>query len=121
MGKLKFTNFEEVNKKDKGEQKENQQEGSKEEKERYHDKTKVNDIQIEVKWDDGYHDYVIYLPQIDLEYAQEEKPEVADQVIRIGTDDPDKAKSHFIYAKKTANRVLNAYDLYQKIHDKLYD
>ncbi len=70
----------------------------------------VNGVDIVVKWDEGYDDYVIYLPQIEL--GKEEG--IYDQVIRL-TRKPEVAKQVFDFATKEAEKTKNVYDLFRSV------
>ena len=70
----------------------------------------VNGVEIVVEWDEGYDDYVIYLPQIEL--GKEEG--VHDQVIRL-TRKPEVAKQIFDFATKEAEKTKNVYNLFRSV------
>lgn len=84
---------------------------SEQEPKKYHEAATVNGTEISVGWDNGYRDYTIYFPQIDLN-AREEG--VHDQVLRI-TQRPDVAKKVFDYAVKLAQTEANVYNIYRKV------
>jgi hypothetical protein len=81
----------------------------------YNEQTNVNGIDIDVHWDGGYRDYVIYFPQIDLSHAWKNEKNVDDQVLRL-TRKPEVAKQVFDFAAKKANEVKNVYDLYREVN-----
>ena len=63
--------------------------------ERFNDQSMINGIDISVMWDDGYDDYVIYLPALPA----------ADQVIRLGTARRSEAITLFETAESIAAQV----------------
>jgi hypothetical protein len=75
----------------------------------------VNGVEIVVEWDNGYDDYVIYFPQIEIGEAASEKG-VHDQVLRI-TRKPDVAKLVFDYARQLAKKEPDVYKIYKRVED----
>jgi hypothetical protein len=82
---------------------------------KYEEQTNVNGIDIDVHWDNGYRDFVIYFPQIDLSHAWEKEKNVSDQVLRL-TRKPEVAKQVFDFAVKKAGEVKNVYDLFREVN-----
>ena len=80
----------------------------------YHEATTVNGVDISVGWDNGYNDYTIYFPQIDLSHAWENEEGVSDQVLRLSRR-PDVAKKVFDYAVQLAQTESNVYEIYRKV------
>ncbi len=81
---------------------------------RYFEKETINGIEIEVGWDNGYGDYTIYLPQIEIIGGEAEKRGISDQVLRI-SENPELAKKVFEFAKGAATQEKDAYDLYNRV------
>ena len=75
----------------------------------------INGIEIDCHWDDGYRDYVLYLPQIEMGDEATEKG-VDDQVFRI-SDDPEDAKKVFEFAKELAKTEKDIYKVYLMSED----
>lgn len=83
--------------------------------EKIHEKETVNGVEISVGWDDGYGDYTIYFPQIDISDEVRERG-IADQVIRISESAED-AKKVFEYAKGLAERGESIEVIYKKVEE----
>jgi hypothetical protein len=75
----------------------------------------VNGVKIVVEWDNGYDDYVIYFPQIEIGEAASEKG-IHDQTLRI-TRKPDVAKVVFDYACQLAKNESDVYKIYKSVED----
>ena len=73
---------------------------------------RVNGVDISVGWDNGYDDYTIYFPQIELSKVEG----VDDQVIRI-TRKPDVAKLVFDYACQLAKKQPDVYKIYKCVEE----
>ena len=82
-----------------------------ESQEKFLAKETINGINISVGWDQGYMDYTIYLPQIEVGH-----PGIPDQVIRISEEAED-AKKVFEFAKNEAGNSEDVYDLYHKVEN----
>ena len=76
----------------------------------------VNGIEINIHWDEGYNDFVIYFPQIEGLSEEAEKQRVPDQVIRSSRR-PEDAEQVFDYAKQLAETEKDVYKLYKKVED----
>ena len=81
----------------------------------YREETTVNGVEISIHWDNGYGDYVIYFPQIELGDTAYEKG-VSDQVLRI-SQKPEVAKQVFDYASKLAQTEKDVYEIYKKVDE----
>ena len=75
---------------------------------------KVNGIDIQVRWDGGYRDYVVYLPQIEIGSPRFVETGVLDQLIRIG-DHAETARSVFTKATELARTAVDAYQLMNQL------
>lgn len=69
----------------------------------------VNEIEINVRWDEGYENYVLYFPQIRI---RNEKG-VPDQLFRI-SQSPEDARRIFEKAKQLAAQKLDVYEVYKQ-------
>lgn len=88
------------------------------EKGHYFEKATVNDIDFSVAWDDGYRDYTIFFPQIELDenaYGQN----IFDQVLRIN-EDRETAKKVFDFVNQEAQQENDVYELYKKTENFIH-
>lgn len=76
----------------------------------YRDKATIDGTTISVGYDNGYGDYTLYFPQIEMYNDRG----VADQVLRV-TDDSEKAKEYFEKAKELARDGKDVYDIYKEL------
>lgn len=81
----------------------------------YLEETTINGKVISVGWDEGYNDYTIYFPQINIGDEAREKG-VYDQVIRI-SQNPKIAKEVFDFASKLAQTESDIYIIYKKVEE----
>lgn len=85
----------------------------------YLEQASVNGIDFSVGWDNGYRDYTIYFPQIEIgEKAYEQN--VPDQVIRISKN-REKAKKVFDFIKQEAQQEGDVYKLYKKAENFIHN
>jgi hypothetical protein len=82
---------------------------------KYHEATTVNGVDISVGWDNGYNDYTIYFPQIQIDEESSEKG-VYDQVIRL-TRRPEVAKQVFDYAVVQAKLTSDLHEIFKKVEE----
>lgn len=83
-----------------------------EEGEQYRESANVNGLQIEAGWDQGYGDYTIYLPQIQVG----KEPGIYDQVVRISEKAAD-AKNAFAFAKQLAEQGMSPEDIWVELKE----
>ena len=83
----------------------------------YYEKTTVNGIEISVGWDQGYDEYTLYFPQIQIGEEAREKG-VWDQVIRI-SESLDDAKKIFNLSVEIAHNESDVYKIYEKVFNFL--
>ena len=75
-------------------------------------RTEVNGIKVVVEWDNGYGDYVVYLPQIHLPEAH--RRGISDQLMRV-TRRADVAKQIWDYTIEQAKTAKDVYGLFKKV------
>lgn len=80
----------------------------------YREHAESNGFEIDVYWDNGYKDYVIHFPQIDLTHAHKQEKGVSDELLILSRK-PEVAKQIFDFAAKKAGEVKNVYDLYREV------
>jgi hypothetical protein len=80
----------------------------------------INGIKIVVEWDEGYEDYVLYLPQVDIGYARAEGFDTPDQLMRLGSDTKT-ASTVFREASAVAEATTGVYGLYGAMEQKLIE
>ena len=85
------------------------------ESKKYREATTVNGVEISVGWDNGYDDYTIHFPQIQLGEESSEKG-VYDQVIRL-TRRPEVAKQVFDYAVARAQLTSDLHEIFKKVEE----
>lgn len=81
----------------------------------YRDLKISNGTKIAVGWDNGYSDYTIYFPELELGDEAREKG-VYDQVIRI-SEIKDVARKVFDYAVSLAETETGIYDIFKKVEE----
>lgn len=89
----------------------------------YKDEAEVNGITIVIapEFSPVHHRYLIDFPQIKLGEETEEKYDIHDSYVKLGTEDQDTAKKVFDYAKEQAQKVSNVYELFRKVEDYTQD
>ena len=81
----------------------------------FYEKTTVNGTEFSVGWDEGYKDYTIYFPNLELGDEARERG-VHDQVIRLSRK-PEIAKKVFEYASQIAQIETDPFAIYKKVSD----
>lgn len=77
---------------------------------------KVNGIDIQVRWDAGYGDYVVHLPQIFVGSDRAKESGVVDEILRV-SDCAETAKSVFKKATELASTAVDAYALMKQLSE----
>lgn len=80
----------------------------------------INGVTLMCHYDGGYREYVLYFPQISIDHEAGKAAELGinDQVIRI-SDDQEKAKKVFDFAKAAAQSDNNVLSIYKKVEEFL--
>lgn len=81
---------------------------------KYQEKASVNGKDINIHWDSGYEEYVVYFPQVKLSDETSNKHKIYDNVILIGTDTAV-AQQIFAEAIKLAETESDVYGLYKGV------
>lgn len=74
--------------------------------------TEVDGITMDVHWDDGYNEFVLYFPDVDIGSDEAIENGVSDQVIRLDNDRSEQAaQSALDYARGYAEKFCKG-DVY---------